>query len=1028
MAIHFKFRSAVDFDSLNIDGHFISVGNLKERIIEHKNLGNGLNFDLVITNAQTSEDYTDDAFLVPRNTSVIIKRVPATRSRPALQAQTKSSSSQQPSPEKITGPMTTSRPAAVDDVMDDFGTDLYAVPTPVALKKSVVDSDEANKIAAMVNKDYSDWQRQTQEAGVGGRGFGRGGYGRGSGGRECLLLRLDTSVIAVAKQQCPTNGDPAYDARRVKLPVGIPRTRLKADEEGTYILPDGSVATMQPDEQSFRKEADAFLSMRPQTIEVPPELQCPLCHRIFRDAVLIPCCQYSFCDQCIRQELIAKGRCPQCGSTKYKNDDLLPNIALRQAIERFMEQQVASGSGADDQLGRPKETSSAPIRAVSGTTRSQLSAPPALSRQQSDRGSAESAPAASGTSQQAPPPPKPEAQEEKVAEATPVAESQQTVKQTDTLGTSEPDAVVSKERSREKATSEVKPLEEGFKRRRKKKLRAAVLPGPLDNGGGHLGAQHIDGRCQNCGSRDHVLRDCPDRMMPFQHPPPEVIGQGSRMLPGAASREYFWGGGAAGPVPFMQQDPYFNRNFMEGSFYRPGLGMMPWNGPMAGPSLPYGPPFAHPHFGPGPMQGSFLGGLPGMHMGMPPGMLPGRLPGPGYPMDTPPLTREEFMLMQDRARRRLSTSAAMGSDPRQERKRRRVEPPVEAVKRLQQREERNERSDARSVEPARKREKKTYDDERAQGDESLANSTRDHDSKAVSDTRLSTALGSGPGAVSTVEHLLSALEGLGVGNVRIELHGGPEVPLLDGSARLWVEAIEAAGVVDARDAGGATVPQAALAPTVPVIVQDGESFVAAFPAPAARITCGIDFPQASVASRGRCTPVAQLPVVGRQWYTWNASEPGTYAMDIAGARTFGIAEEASALPTERHVAPSRLSIRCLRPLIRLLELKLKASTPAKSCCRDRDGRLQVEYLRAAGLIKGGSLDNALVCSKERGWLNPPLRYAEEPVRHKLLDLVGDLALCGEHGHPGLPLAHVVAFKAGHSLHVKFGRALLDACR
>eukprot|EP00850_Spirogloea_muscicola_P002553 SM000010S04191 [mRNA] locus=s10:182618:183908:- [translate_table: standard] len=232
--------------------------------------------------------------------------------------------------------------------------------------------------------------------------------------------------------------------------------------------------------------------------------------------------------------------------------------------------------------------------------------------------------------------------------------------------------------------------------------------------------------------------------------------------------------------------------------------------------------------------------------------------------------------------------------------------------------------------------------------------------------------------------------GLGVGNVRIELHGGPEVPLLDGSARLWVEAIEAAGVVDARDAGGATVPQAALAPTSPVVVQDGESFVAAFPAPTARITCGIDFPQASVsraagvADQHGSTPVAQLPVVGRQWYTWNASEPGTYATDIAGARTFGIAEEASALPTERY--------------------------------------------RAAGLIKGGSLDNALVCSKERGWLNPPLRYAEEPVRHKLLDLVGDLALCGEHGYPGLPVAHVVAFKAGHSLHVKFGRALLDACR
>jgi len=86
--------------------------------------------------------------------------------------------------------------------------------------------------------------------------------------------------------------------------------------------------------------------------------------------------------------------------------------------------------------------------------------------------------------------------------------------------------------------------------------------------------------------------------------------------------------------------------------------------------------------------------------------------------------------------------------------------------------------------------------------------------------------------------------------------------------------------------------------------------------------------------------------------------------------------------------------------------------------------MQIEQLRAAGLIKGGSLENALVCSKDKGWLNPPLRFGDEPCRHKLLDLIGDLALCASPGHPGLPLAHIVAFKASHSLHVKFGEAIL----
>ena len=80
---------------------------------------------------------------------------------------------------------------------------------------------------------------------------------------------------------------------------------------------------------------------------------------------------------------------------------------------------------------------------------------------------------------------------------------------------------------------------------------------------------------------------------------------------------------------------------------------------------------------------------------------------------------------------------------------------------------------------------------------------------------------------------------------------------------------------------------------------------------------------------------------------------------------------------------------------------------------------QVDQLRAAGLIQGGALDNALVCDGE-GWLNPPLRFADEPVRHKLLDLLGDLALAG------LPLAQVFAFRGSHGLHTSLAAALVSS--
>ncbi len=77
---------------------------------------------------------------------------------------------------------------------------------------------------------------------------------------------------------------------------------------------------------------------------------------------------------------------------------------------------------------------------------------------------------------------------------------------------------------------------------------------------------------------------------------------------------------------------------------------------------------------------------------------------------------------------------------------------------------------------------------------------------------------------------------------------------------------------------------------------------------------------------------------------------------------------------------------------------------------------QLEELKKAGLIKGGALENALVCNGD-SWVNPPLRFANEPVRHKLLDLIGDLAFVG------LPRAQIFVYKGSHSLHAEFAASL-----
>ena len=77
---------------------------------------------------------------------------------------------------------------------------------------------------------------------------------------------------------------------------------------------------------------------------------------------------------------------------------------------------------------------------------------------------------------------------------------------------------------------------------------------------------------------------------------------------------------------------------------------------------------------------------------------------------------------------------------------------------------------------------------------------------------------------------------------------------------------------------------------------------------------------------------------------------------------------------------------------------------------------QFQQLEELGLIKGGSLENALVCDGDN-WVNPPLRFANEPIRHKILDLIGDLALVG------LPKAQIIVYKGSHSLNALLASSL-----
>ena len=212
--------------------------------------------------------------------------------------------------------------------------------------------------------------------------------------------------------------------------------------------------------------------------------------------------------------------------------------------------------------------------------------------------------------------------------------------------------------------------------------------------------------------------------------------------------------------------------------------------------------------------------------------------------------------------------------------------------------------------------------------------------QSVIATAFATVLGDGQGPlVSTAEHVLAALRGLGVDNAIIEIDG-PEVPIMDGSAAAFVAAIDQAGIVS----------QSGLRRFIevlkPVQVAMGDSFGELRPYAAGfRAEVEIDFAN---------------PVIGRQKYAFELN-PERFRREIARARTFG-------------------------------------------CMND------VARLWSSGFSLGASFENTVVLDENRLLNAEGLRYSDECARHKVLDVVGDLALAG------LPLLGIYrSLRGGHKL-------------
>lgn len=221
--------------------------------------------------------------------------------------------------------------------------------------------------------------------------------------------------------------------------------------------------------------------------------------------------------------------------------------------------------------------------------------------------------------------------------------------------------------------------------------------------------------------------------------------------------------------------------------------------------------------------------------------------------------------------------------------------------------------------------------------------------EAVTETMLCTGLSRDGGKAMTVEHLMSALAGLGIDNLYVDL-SAPEVPIMDGSSGPFVFLLQSAGIVEQN------APKRFIRIVRPVEVRDGDKVARFEPYDGFRLGFTVEFNHPAI-------PASQSRAVV-EFSTEN------YIREVSRARTFGFMRD-------------------------------------------------LEFMRERNLGLGGSMDNAIVLDEFRVLNDDGLRYADEFVRHKILDAVGDLYLAG---HP--ILGAYEGFKSGHALNNKLVRALL----
>lgn len=386
-SVFYKFKSQKEPSRVEFDGTGISVFELKRDIIKLSGLGDGTDFDFAIyaedgaegrqkamfgscykTNANPMTEYEDDLAIIPRSTTVIARRLPPMKPGAGRAAR------------YVSGKM----PNSAKNSSRREATAKTAKPSTQGLAQMSSALTEEEKLAAMFQVQSDQWTAQQEEMANQAPVYKPGAKKpvnvpdhEPPKGYVCYRCGQVGHWIQV----CPTNDNPEFDNRpRVKRTTGIPRSFLKTVDKatlqqgegedgvkppaGVMVNADGDYVIAEPDKASweqFQAKSKTSASAQKAASETDKELEekgllCTLDKKLFIDPVTTPCCEKTFCNECITNALIESDFvCPACQTEGVLIDDLKPNDEAATKIQEHLKEKEQA----------KKERSKSPVNAQS---------------------------------------------------------------------------------------------------------------------------------------------------------------------------------------------------------------------------------------------------------------------------------------------------------------------------------------------------------------------------------------------------------------------------------------------------------------------------------------------------------------------------------------------------------------------------------------------------------------------------------------------------------------------------------------